>query len=229
MSAYDKTFIEIFALSAMDSAAPGYARGMSKAERPDWQNFSGGIGLEVVQAINKHIGYTYSIANTYLGKSASEIPARITTAFRGEMMFRYRKLFAPSDSRGPVNGTRHIRLALESLRKKHEKLNSAGYSVFERNELFVFLSFSANTRDVELFLSGAARVSESYEKTYSRIILFDKKSLFYVLPDSAAFEEHRFGDAVLYDLGKRVRKLREASEWGDGTQYRSVLDTIEHR
>jgi len=218
--------MELNALLAIRAVFPEYAEGMEKGERPDWQSASAGRGLEVVQAINMHMGYSNAVFNNYLGKDRSEIPAKTIDSFKGEMFFENDRLFAGSDSKGLVSGTRHIQLALDEIEKKHEKLNSPGYSIFRENELFIFLAFSTNKQDIELFLSEYDAIAEKYENTFSRIFLFDSASLFFIIPCDAIFGEYDFQDIELRDLKELTGKLRKASEWNQGTKFDLVFNTI---
>lgn len=74
MSVFNKLEFELFAPLSLEAQFSNIVNGLVKGESPDWQDEVNGIGIEVARAENRHIGYTNSISNKYLGKYRKDIP-----------------------------------------------------------------------------------------------------------------------------------------------------------
>lgn len=120
---FDTISDEIYALLVVEQINPGILNDVRKWESPDWKDDADFMGLEVTRAQTKHIGYTYNVVAKYLGKQKEQIPANILKNFKGYTEFRNGKLFMISDSKGLVNGNRHVSFLLEHLKAKLQKLN----------------------------------------------------------------------------------------------------------
>lgn len=74
----------------------------------------------------------------YLGLPRNQIPTRILNNFCGEAYFESEKLFAISDSKGLVNGNRHVLFLLEHLEKTEQTecstLQYAGKTIYLNSE-----------------------------------------------------------------------------------------------
>src|SRR5699024_10881236 len=134
----DSTFDEIYALLVTNYLFPGFADSMKKWESPDWKNEDDTFSLEVTRAQNSHIGYTNNVMAKYLGQFQNQIPPKILQSFRGWTCFKDGKLLAISDSKGLVDGARHIYFLLDHLDNKLKKLNASHFTSCCHNYLFEF-------------------------------------------------------------------------------------------
>lgn len=226
MQKYDNIYHEIYALYAMNIAYPNFADDMVKSESPDWVDAENSIGLEVTRAESKHIGYTRYFVNQYLGKKEEEVPEEIRVQFRGDIIIEKGRIFSICDSKGLVDGTRHIKFAIESCEKKLARLNSRSFSLYESNELFLFLAFTIGSYDVELFASNYYIAERSFAKKFSRIVLFDNNTLYDFRPSSGTTEEHNFSEEELSILKRVSLFLRSKSDWRNGTKFSEIAQLV---
>lgn len=125
----DSVFDEISALLVIEHLYPESVHNICKWESPDWKDIDNSLGIEVTRAQNKHIGYTYNVMTGYLGAPKNQIPVNLLHNFHGETVFADEKLFIISDSKGLVDGNRHVCFLLEHLGIKLEKLNASHFAI----------------------------------------------------------------------------------------------------
>ena len=226
-SVYNNLYFEIYALMSLDFAYPWYSQYMFKSERPDWQNDVSNIGLEITQATNKHLGYTRAFTNKYLGKNRAEIPDKEINSFWGELFFDDKdKLFATSDSRGLVEGTRHIALAINSVGNKLQLLNSPHFHRFSENELYLFFGNSIIDDDIDKFIAQYAIIEKDYPHKYSRLYLFDNNAIYTVSTKNDSIEKYTFTNSELVKLKQNSQLLCAVHTWRDGDSYEEVKQTV---
>jgi len=223
MDRYDSTYIELYALIALDSVYPYITRNMVKGEHPDWYDKCTDIGIEVTIAQTKHMGYVKKLANQYLGKDITSVPLKSRKGFRGDFYTHKGKLTSISDSKGLVDGTRHIQLAIESASRKLNKLNGEHFEVFTQNCLFIYLSFSSNNEDINLFCTMYKEIAREFGLGFSKIYLFDNESLFVISTETLTFERYQYSNEQLRSMKKKAIQLREKCDWRNGVEFHSQI------
>ena len=228
MSAFDKLEYELFAVLALYNSFPEFIADPVKGESPDWQDEKAGIGIEVSRAESSHIGYTYSIANRFLGKKRSEIPPHILQDFRGSLTFDKRdRLFAISDSKGLFDGDRHIRLALDRAKEKLDLLSGPHFRCFETNGLFLYLTMSLLDDDAQLFLSEYTKLAKQFLLHFDHVFLMALDSIANVDIRKGQVTEYPLPDGMLAQMNQKTHELRKASDWKNGTGFFDLFDKKE--
>ena len=223
---YDGTFDEIYALNAMCLAFGRCYLDFEKCEHPDWCNPRIGVGLEVTRAQTAHIGYTYHFSNQYLGKRKNEVPEHDLKIFSGHIFTSQGRIIGISDSKGSVDGTRHVKLAVSAYEKKLCRLNSTHFTIFNENELFMYLTFMMNSDDMDLFRVECSKIEDNHAVKFSRIMLFDNCALYSYRPSSGLTESYNFSDEELSRLLDQSLVLRSKSKWKNGTKFCEVLRQV---
>ena len=224
MSAFDKLEFELFAILALIEMFPPFVTDPVKGESPDWQDEKAGIGIEVSRAITPHIGYTYSIANMFLGKRRSEIPSKILQTFRGSISFDKRnRLYMISASKGLFDGDRHIRLALERAKEKLKMLSESHFRRFETNCLFLYLTMSLLGDDSQVFLSEYIKLAKQFPLRFDHVFLMALDSIEEIDIQKEQVTEHPLPDGMLAQLNQKTHELRKANDWKNGTRFFDVL------
>ena len=219
MDRYDSTYMELYALIALSSVYPDITENMTKGEHPDWHNKQIDLGLEVTIAQTSYMGYVKSLANLYLGKDITSVPLKSKKGFRGDFFTHKGKLTSISDSKGLVDGTRHIQLAIESATRKLNKLNSKHFEVFKQNCLFIYLSFFSNYEDIDLFCTMYKEAAREFKVVFSKIFLFDNESLFIISTEKMTFERYQYSDEQLSSMKKEALQLRKKYDWKEGIGF----------
>ena len=228
MSAFDKLEYELFAVLALYNSFPEFIADPVKGESPDWQDEKAGIGIEVSRAESSHIGYTYSIANRFLGKKRSEIPSKILQNFRGSISFDERdRLHMISDSKGLFNGDRHVQLALERSKEKLELLSESHFRRFETNCLFLYLTMSLLDDDSQVFLSEYTKLAKQYPQRFGRVFLMALDSIADIDIEKGRVNEYPLPDGIVVQMNQKTHELRKASDWKDGTRFFDLFDKKE--
>lgn len=224
LKVYDKIYTEIYAVLSLELISPGYADGFIKSESPDWQNTIKNIGLEVARAESKHNGYTNNLVNAYLGKNRNDIPQKIIDDFQGDLSFSDNgKLSIISDSKGLVDGKRHITFALDETTNKLNLLNKPHFHVFRENGLYLFLTNEICGSDLNLFLEGLNDLLRKYRIRFDIIYLCDNVSLYKIVVKEAAVHKHLFINSELKDLKTSAKVLRHANDWEDGACFTDIF------
>lgn len=173
----DSVLDEIYALLVIKYLYSRSVDNIYKWESPDWKNNDNSLGIEVTRAQNNHIGYTYNVMANYLGTSKNQIPVDLLHNFRGGTFFADGKLVAVSDSKGPVDGNRHVQLLLERLKIKLKKLNASHFTICKQNYLFEFSICCFAEQDKLEFAQGIQSVSAEYAHTFDKIIVHTLDSI----------------------------------------------------
>ena len=223
---YSTLYYEIYALMSIELAFPEYSRNMLKGECPDWHSIIDNIGLEISRAENNHIGYCTKFSNTYLGKNRKEIPSQKISEFKGNLFFDDNdKLFAISDSKGLVDGCRHIHFAISSVENKLKRLNSCSFCRFNENDLYLFLTNSIHGNDLSIFLEKYHCIEREFQYRFSRIFLFDNNSLYSIIIKDYFIKQYCFSGEALMMLKFKAKHL--CGNWSVGkpfySQYRHLL------
>ena len=219
---WDSTSDEIYALLVADFLHPEIAAQMLKWESPDWKSEKADIGLEVTRAETKHIGYTDRVMTRYFGCKKEEIPEKIVRNFRGELFFHEERLFAVSDSKGLVDGNRHVTLLLEHLEQKLQKLNGKNFLRCERNLLFEYATNAFRGDNAVQFARKIKEINLKYRKIFDEIIV-------------GAFEEAVcfFSDGTISikpipmaELTHITQQYRSVCSWERGTHFSDVQKLV---
>ena len=192
MTKYDKLYDEIYAVLAINTAYPTSLDKITKGEHPDWQDEYNDVGIEVVRAMNPHMGYVRNIWNQYHGQDIKAIPLKNRKGFRGEFYTHKGKLSGISDSKGLVDGTNHIKLAIEATCKKLALLNSPHFKVFQCNELFVFVPFTINDSDLLLYCEQYQEIATGFSNRFFHLYLFDNGCLYRVSESNLSVERFEY-------------------------------------
>lgn len=219
MSAFDNLEYELYVPLVLNHSFPEYAISPVKGESPDWQDTKNSIGIEVSRAYSKHIGYTISIANRFLGKHRRDIPKRILDSFRGSLKFDKERLFYVSDSAVLVNGDRHMRLALEKAKEKLTLLNGSHFKHFEKNCLFLYLTQSPLDRDINLFMSEYSALAKEYCISFNHVFLMAFDSITHIDFQKGIRTDCYLTDDCNASLNRKTHELRHASTWDEGTMF----------
>ncbi len=214
----DSVFDEIYALLVIEQLYPGSVDNIYKWESPDWKNNDNSLGIEVTRAQNNHIGYTYNVMTKYLGVPKSQIPTKLLCNFCGGTIFSDGKLRAVSDSKGPVNGNRHVLFLLEHLETKLKKLNAPHFTICKQNYLFEFGICSFAEHDKLEFAEGIKRISASYSHTFDKIIVHALDSILcFTLGKDISIHTVPF-----QELTNLAGLYRNASKWEKGTLFSDI-------
>lgn len=225
MSAFSNLEYELFAPLSISYVLPEITHNLRKGESPDWWDEDNHIGIEVARAENKHIGYSKHFANTYLGKSRADIPAKTLESFCGYTMFdKSGKLFAAGDSKGLIDGDRHIRLAIEKAREKLVLLNEEHFHSFNKNCLFLYMTFSMLDEDETTFISEYSKLTSQYKERFNHVFLWAFDVLIHFDVDRASSVSYPFSDVIISELDSLTHSLKSLSDWGNGTDFCSVLN-----
>ena len=209
----DSTFDEIYALLVVNYLYPGFIDKACKWESPDWKINGNAYGLEVTRAQNNHIGYTQNVMTKYLGMPRDQIPVKMLTEFRGWTYFKEGKLLAISDSKGLVNGNRHVLFLLEHLEKKIKKLNAPYFTICKQNFLFEFGTGCFNEQDKLQFSDGIKDLAQHYTHIFDRIFVSTHDDVFCFFPDGN-YSEHI---VPVQDLTQTADLYRNLSKWEKGS------------
>ena len=212
---FDSVCDEIYALLVAKKIYPEMFTKIKKWESPDWIDENNEIGLEVTHAENKHIGYTNYLANTYLGVPKKLIPKDIIREFQGYMEFKNQKLFLISDSKGLVDGNRHVTLLLKCLETKLKKLNESHFYVCKHNYLFEYSTGCLSESDKQEFVCGIRDQSIKYLNIFEKIIIstYDEVLCF---DSDGTYTSHTVS---LRELTKLTKQYRKAIEWKRGILF----------
>lgn len=214
----DSTFDEIYALLVTNYLFPGFADSMKKWESPDWKNEDDTFSLEVTRAQNSHIGYTNNVMAKYLGQFQNQIPPKILQSFRGWTCFKDGKLLAISDSKGLVDGARHIYFLLDHLDNKLKKLNASHFTSCCHNYLFEFSEGCFSDYDKQQFSDAIQKLSSSYPRTFDKIIASAYDNVLYFLSDGTCFEDN----VPTQEFTRLAILYRKSSNWQKGTSYSEI-------
>lgn len=222
VSIFDSLCDEIYALLVTEKIYPGILTNIKKWESPDWIDENSEVGLEVTRAENKHIGYTNHLANLYLGVPKNMIPEDILANFQGYMEFKNGKLFSISDSKGLVNGNRHVAFLLEHLETKLKKLNGSHFHVCKHNYLFEYSTGCFSESDKQEFICGIREQSTKYLNNFEKIIVstYDKVLSF---SSGGTYTSH---SVSMLGLTKLAMQYREAIEWKKGVPFLEAYKII---
>lgn len=218
----DSVFDEISALLVIEHLYPESVHNICKWESPDWKGTDNSLGVEVTRAQNKHIGYTNNVMTGYLGAPKNQIPVNLLHNFHGETVFADEKLFIISDSKGLVDGNRHVRFLLEHLETKLKKLNASHFTICKQNYLFEFSIDSFNEHNKLEFWEGLKRVSASYSHTFDKIIVHALDSILCFSLDGG-ISVHTVPFKELINL---AGLYRNASTWEKGTFFPDIRKQI---
>ena len=218
----DSTFDEVYALLVVDYLYPGFVARMHKWESPDWKSDEDIHGLEVTRAQNDHIGYTQNVMARYLGSPRNQIPAYILNNFRGWTHFESEKLFAISDSKGLVNGNRHVLFLLEHLEKKLSKLNAPHFTICRQNYLFEFGTGCFAAHDEVQFSEGIKALAPRYMHTFDKIIVSTYDNVFCFFPDGT----HSEHTVPVHELTQTARLYRKISSWEKGSLFSDIQQQV---
>ncbi|HWQ98957.1 MAG TPA: hypothetical protein VN538_12820 [Clostridia bacterium] len=219
MMLYDKLFDEIYAVLAINKAYPISLDNLVKGEHPDWQDRHVNFGIEVVRAMTQHMGYVRSIWNRYHGQDIKAIPLNKRKGFKGDFFTHKGKLVGISDNKGMVDGTNHITLAIEATCKKLELLNSSHFNVFHRNELFVFVPFTIDDSDLDLFCEKYQKVAGKFIYRFINIYLFDNNSLTRVSEKDLSLERYMYLEEQASSIKQVSSLLREKHQWPEKQRF----------
>ena len=143
MGKYNKHYFEKYALLSICHLFNIHIEDFEKkSERPDLQSEALSIGVEVVRAITKHDGLTYSIADDNFGRglSGEEIVASIKKnnnkgKFKGSV-YRVGDVGGISSEEGMYDSSKHRNLVSEKIKEKSQL--SKGYRHYRTNGLYCF-------------------------------------------------------------------------------------------
>lgn len=218
----DSVFDEIFALLVIEHLYPESVHNICKWESPDWKDIDNSLGIEVTRAQNKHIGYTYNVMTGYFGAPKNQIPVNLLHHFRGKTVFSDGKLWAVSDSKGLVDGNRHVCFLLEHLGIKLEKLNASHFAICKQNYLFEFSIGSFNEHNKLEFAEGIKNVTAAYSHTFDKIIVHALDSILCFSLDGG-ISVHTVPFKELINL---AGLYRNASTWEKGTFFPDIRKQI---
>ena len=216
MQPLDSIGSEIYALLVTGEMYPWVLNKAIKWESPDWKDESDNFGLEVTHAINKHIGYTEHVMAKYLDLHIERIPPKVLDSFAGWTYFQKGKLTAISDSRGLVNGNRHVSLLLDSLREKLDKL-SKHFTVCRHNFIFLYSYGYFSEEDKTDLSEKISNLRSEYKIVFEKIIIsaYDEILCF----SSEGDLVKNFADIPICNLTDRARQYQNKSDWKKGTPF----------
>ena len=218
----DSILDEVYALLVIEHLYPGAVDNIYKWESPDWKNNDNSLGIEVTRAQNNHIGYTYNVMGKYLGVSKNQIPVNLLHDFRGGTVFADGKLLAVSDSKGLVDGNRHVQFLLEHLETKLRKLNDPHFTICKQNYLFEFGIGCFAEHDKLEFAEGIKSIVASYSHTFDKIIVHAFDS---ILCFSLA-EGISVNTVPPQELTNLAILYRNASTWEKGTLFSNIQEQV---
>lgn len=214
----DSVFDEIYALLVIEHLYSGSVDNIYKWESPDWKNSDNSLGIEVTRAQNNHIGYTYNVMAKYLGTSKNQIPVNLLHNFRGGTIFADGKLLAVSDSKGLVDGNRHVQFLLEHLETKLKKLHDPHFTICTQNYLFEFGIGCFSENDKLEFAKGIKRVCASHSHAFDKIIVHALDSVLCFSRDGG-ISIHTVPSQKLTNLAELYRN---AAKWEKGTLFSNI-------
>ena len=219
MTKYDKLFDEIYALVAIHIAYPNLVNRIVKGEHPDWQDEEGAVGIEVVRAMSQHMGYVRSIWNEYHGEDIKTIPLKLRKGFLGDFTTHNGRLVEISDSKGLVDGTRHVQLSIHAAESKLSLLNKTHFSYFKSNELFIYVPFTINNSDMKLFCDAYKLLQKDFDKKFSRLYLFDNVGLYAVQTNTMEVNTKEYSNEQLSFMKLASLALRDTASWETNNRF----------
>ena len=136
---YGKYCIEEFARLTLPDILPEYSENWVHSDKPDLQNITDGIGIEVTDSTPENRREIESYGTKRFGKQVSQ---EEIDKFKGQFYFLGDKVFAFSSSKGSIT-PRHIEEIEIAIKRKKEKITK--YKRFSKNGLFVISSVMTST------------------------------------------------------------------------------------
>ena len=157
MTNYDKKYFEEYAKQSLafflNEKMDNFLT--TGTERPDLQNPSDSIGIEVTQAISEHEAMSNNLCNRFFGKglSGDDIKNEISknpkywNKFKGNIT-SIGKTAAVSPTCGLVDFKEHLNKISFCIEKNLKKINKANhYNIFKSNYLYIFSHNSLIDKD----------------------------------------------------------------------------------
>lgn len=199
MKKYDKFYFEKYAKILLYKVINSDYYNLSIADKPDLQDLKENkFGVEVTRGINKNQGNYISFINENMGKGKSK---------EDLLHIANKRKLAPWISQGEGVTAYAISQGLQDvnvlknntsdyIENKIIKLNK-NYLYFDSDELFIFLNFDYNKRDIQEIINKVN--FEKYDKTFDKIFLLAYNILFEYNKIENCIKEHVISNNVLID------------------------------
>lgn len=161
---YDKIYFEKYALLSIVDCLQLDLENFQLLDKPDLQNDTDSIGVEVTRAITQHVGFTNALTNKHFGKGKSgklikqEIE-KMFPDFKGSVMVIPGDIATISSSKGMDDTQNRLVVAENSIMEKSSKLKD--YKLFNKNYLYLFLETSIFEDDeIQSFTNRISQVTK---------------------------------------------------------------------
>ncbi|MDO4834888.1 MAG: hypothetical protein Q4B07_00325 [Clostridia bacterium] len=192
MNKYDKHYFERYALLTLYSAFPEWEAHFTRRERPDLQNETDGVGIEVTSSTPSHIREVEAFGQKILGKTVSSEDEK---RFWGDLFLTSeRVVYAYSPTKGLVDSDKSPEIISAIVNKRdiwegYKEFNVRGVYVFtgtsiideemlekvEKSEAFPFFQLVlVNAMDKLYYYQNGWRTKEF---TDEELVEFKKKAL----------------------------------------------------
>ena len=127
---YDKIYFEKYALLSIVDCLQLDLENFQLLDKPDLQNDTDSIGVEVTRAITQHVGFTNALTNKHFGKGKSgklikqEIE-KMFPDFKGSVMVIPGDIATISSSKGMDDTQNRLVVAENSIMEKSSKIGRA--------------------------------------------------------------------------------------------------------
>lgn len=143
MDLFNKYYFEEYARLSLISIVPSWEGRLLHKDKPDLQNETDDIGIEVTSSISKNVREIEKYGSKHLGCDVTEIEEQ----FRGEFFKKNGIAYGYSTSKGLVS--RNFVLQFNE-QIKEKSLKKAGYTHFKQNGLYIFTDQSLIDSDLRL-------------------------------------------------------------------------------
>lgn len=195
---YDKNYYEKYAKIILSKIVDSHYSKLTHKDRPDLQDLEKNkYGVEVTRGISENEGNFYSFLNDNMGegKDKEKLLSIANKRKLDPWISQGDGFTAYSISHGLQDVNSYKKDTITYIEKKMIKLNK-NYSLFNSNELFIFLNFSYNKRDIEEIIKKVN--FEKYDKIFDKIYLLSYDTLFEYNRNKNSIEEYTISHEDLF-------------------------------
>lgn len=198
MSKFDKNYYERYAKLTLDTAFPEWGLHFALADRPDLQNETDGIGIEVTSSTPSQIREVDSLGAKLLGKKVSVEEEK---RFRGQLLLTCdRVAWAYSPTKGLVDSDRSPDI-IASISHKRSVWIEKQYKDFRVKGLYIFIG----TGVFDDWMLEEIEKADSF--SFFQIVIINAMDRIYYYQDG--WKKKEFTDEELAEFKKKALEAGE--------------------
>lgn len=191
MNKYDKHYFERYALLTLHCVFPEWKDHFVRSERPDLQNETDGIGIEVTSSTPAHIREVDSYGAKLLGKAVSETDEK---RFRGDLFLTSERVaFAYSPIKGLEDSDKSPEIIF-AISHKHDIWE--GYKEFNVRGVYIFTGTSIIDEEM------LEKVEKSEAFSYFQLVFINAMDKMYYYQNG--WKKKEFTDEELVEFKKKA-------------------------